>query len=182
VVPEFYTRTLEGIPIAWVERMRQSMAKLTASFSANRTVREYTEQQYLPRAAAYRARAANKGALGRQIAEWRLALAQNWSGLRFGELKVTTSEDRHMFEIEVYLNGLRPDDVRVELYANPLKGDAPIRQEMSRGAEAPGSRSGYIYRAEVHAEQPASDYTPRIIPSHEGVSVPLEARNILWQK
>jgi len=32
----------------------------------NRTVREYTEQHYLPAATAYRERAANKGALGRQ--------------------------------------------------------------------------------------------------------------------
>ena len=44
----------EGHPHAWVARMRESMARLTPQFSANRTVREYTEQHYLPAAAAYR--------------------------------------------------------------------------------------------------------------------------------
>ena len=69
VIPEFYTRDKSGIPGPWVKRMRQSMARLTPRFSANRTVREYAEQRYLPAAAAYRGRAANKGEGGRQVVE-----------------------------------------------------------------------------------------------------------------
>ncbi len=61
VIPEFYTRDKEGIPTSWVARMRGSMACLTARFSANRSVREYTEQHYLPAAIAYRKRAEKKG-------------------------------------------------------------------------------------------------------------------------
>ena len=38
VIPEFYTRSRQGIPITWVKRMRESMAGLTAQFSANRAV------------------------------------------------------------------------------------------------------------------------------------------------
>ena len=60
VIPEFYTRDESGIPTAWVKRMRESMARLTPHFSANRTVREYTEQYYLPAAAAYRERVPTK--------------------------------------------------------------------------------------------------------------------------
>ena len=56
VIPEFYTRDENGIPTAWVARMRESMARLAPRFSANRTVREYTEQHYLPAAAAYKKR------------------------------------------------------------------------------------------------------------------------------
>ena len=64
------------------------MARLTPRFSANRAVREYTEQHYLPAAAAYRERAADKGAIGRQMVDWRHALEQKWAALRFGEMKV----------------------------------------------------------------------------------------------
>ena len=66
VIPEFYARDKSGIPLAWVARMRESMARLTPRFSADRAVREYTEQHYLPAAAAYRDRAANKGGIGKQ--------------------------------------------------------------------------------------------------------------------
>jgi len=59
VIPEFYARDENGIPPGWVARMRQSMARLTTSYSANRSVREYTENYYLPAAAAYCGRTAN---------------------------------------------------------------------------------------------------------------------------
>ena len=62
VIPEFYTRDKKGIPISWVKRMRESMAHLTPQFSTNRSVREYTEQHYLPATIAYRQRVADKGA------------------------------------------------------------------------------------------------------------------------
>ncbi len=61
VIPEFYARDGQGIPAAWVARMRESMARLTPQFSANRAVREYTEQRYLPAANNYRSRTAPNG-------------------------------------------------------------------------------------------------------------------------
>ena len=79
VIPQFYTRDENGIPMAWVARMRESMARLTPRFSANRTVREYTEQHYLPAAAAYLERAADKGAVGRQVVDWQHTLEQKWA-------------------------------------------------------------------------------------------------------
>ena len=109
VIPEFYTRDENGIPTAWVARMRESMAQLTPRFSANRTVREYTEQHYLPAAAAYRARAADKGAVGRQVVDWQHALEQKWAMLRFGEVKVETVGEQHVFEVQVYLGDVDPD-------------------------------------------------------------------------
>src|SRR3989475_6783287 len=51
VIPEFYARDERGIPRRWVARMRESMARLTPTFSTNRAVREYTKQHYLPAAA-----------------------------------------------------------------------------------------------------------------------------------
>ena len=70
VIPEFYARDEKSIPAAWVARMRESMARLTPQFSADRAVREYTEQHYIPAAAAYRARTAHGGADGRKLVDW----------------------------------------------------------------------------------------------------------------
>ena len=108
VIPEFYTRDENGIPTAWVTRMRESMARLTPRFSANRTVREYTEQHYLPAATAYRERAADKGAVGQQMVDWQHAVDRKWGSLRFGDLRVETNADHHVFEVEIFLNDLDP--------------------------------------------------------------------------
>ncbi len=38
------------------------------------------------------------------------------------------------------------------------------------------------YRAVIPATRPIGDYTPRVVPWHPGVSVPLEANHILWYR
>jgi starch phosphorylase len=182
VAPEFYTRNSGNIPTAWVARMRESMARLAPRFSANRAVREYTEQHYLPAAAAYRARAANQGEMGRELADWRQALQRNWDALRFGEVKIVSDATQHRFEVEVDLGDLNPDAVQVELYADAVGGNEPVRQEMRRGRKLEGASGGYAYIAAVSAARPALDYTARIIPRREGAAIPLEAAQILWQR
>jgi len=182
VIPEFYTRDENDIPIAWVKRMRESMARLTPYFSADRTVREYTEQYYLPAAIAHRERVANKGAIGRQMVDWRHRLEQRWPTLHFGEVKVETRGEQHVFEVHVYLNDLNPTSVRAELYAEGLMGGAAVRQEMTwvrQQADAPGS---YVFSAAVPAARPSADYTARLIPHCDGVLIPLEDTRILWQR
>ena len=180
VIPEFYARDEQGIPTAWVARMRESMARLTPRFSANRTVREYTEQHYLPAATAYHLRIANKGAIGRQIVDWQHSLEQKWATLHFGEVKVETDAERHIFEVEVYLNDLDPNAVRVELYADGVMGGAPVRQEMQRVRQLADGSGGYVYGAAVSAARPPANYTARVIPHCEGVAIPLEDARILW--
>jgi glycogen phosphorylase len=182
VIPEFYSRDENGIPRAWVARMRESMAQLTPRFSANRTVREYTEQHYLPAAAAYRARAADNSAVSRQVVGWQDALEQKWAMLHFGEVKVETVEEQHVFEVQAYLGDVDPDSVRVELYADGVNGDGPVRQEMKCVRQLVGAARGYAYSARVDATRPPTDYTARAIPCCAGVAVPLEAARILWQR
>ena len=182
VVPEFYTRDEKGIPTAWVKRMRESMARLTPRFSANRTVREYTEQHYLPAAAACHLRIANKGASGRQMIDWRHNLEQKWAMLHFGEVKLETRGVQHLFEVQVFLADVDPKAVRVELYANGINGGAPARQEMKCVRPLAGAPGGYAYSAAVSAGRPPADYTARVIPHCDGVAVPLEDAHILWQR
>jgi starch phosphorylase len=181
VIPEFYDRDRSGIPTAWVGRMRNSMARLTPRFSTNRAVREYTEQHYLPAAIAYRDRAADKGERGVQIVHWRDALDAKWAALSFGQMSVLTVDALHRFEVEVHLDELDPQAVQVELYAEAGRG-GPIRQPMQRIRAAAGAHGGYVYGVQVPAIRPATDFTPRIVPRHDGVVVPLEAEFILWQR
>jgi glycogen phosphorylase len=181
VVPEFYTRNQNGIPTAWVKRMRESMAQLTPRFSADRTVREYTEQHYLPAAKAYLERAANKGEKAKQLSDIIYDLKQKWNSIRFGEVKAETVEDRHVFEVHVYFYDINPDNVQLELYSNGMNGEAPIVQLMTRAEKTDNESNGYQYNASVVATRSASDFTIRAIPTIPTVSVPLEISNITWQ-
>ncbi len=182
VIPEFYTRDESGIPTAWVAHMRESMAQLTPIFSANRAVCDYAEQYYIPAAATYRERAAEKGKEGARIVSWQHSTELNWGNLRFGDLHVETDESQHLVKIPVYLNGIDAHSVLVELYADGVNGGGPERWEMARGQQFIGAENGYIYSAKVPSTRIASNYTVRVRPHHPGIAVPLEINHILWQR
>jgi starch phosphorylase len=182
VIPEFYARNEKGIPTAWVARIRESMARLTPRFAASRAVCEYTEQHYLPAATAYCERAANKGAVGRQVVDWQQSVERKWGSLRFGNLRVETNADHHVFEINVLLNDVDPNAVRVELYADGINGGDAVREEMKRAQPPPDASRRCVYHATVPTARPANDYTVRVIPQRTGVAVPLESDRILWQR
>jgi len=180
VVPEFYTRDARDIPLAWVARMRESMAQLTPQFSTNRVLREYTEQHYLPAAAAYRQRAAANGKLGVELIDWQSKIEQNWGTLHFGNMNIETRSAQYIFAVEVFLAGLAPELVRVELYANAVDGARPLRLPMSCARQL-DSAGAYVFSASIAADRPAADYTVRLLPQRDGIAMPLEAGHILWQ-
>jgi starch phosphorylase len=182
VIPEFYQRDEQGIPRAWVNRMRESMAQLTPRFSATRAVREYTQRYYLPAAEAYRRRATDRGAIGVKIVERRRLLEQQWPALRLGEVHIGSGDGQHLFDAQVYLDGLDPASVQVELYAEALDEAGPQRLSMQRMQPLAGALNGFSYQAAVPATRAATDYTVRIIPGGEDVAVPLEDAHILWQE
>lgn len=182
VVPEFYNRNEKGFPTAWISRMRESMAQLTPRFSADRTVREYTEQHYMPAVTTYLERAANNGMVGAQMVDWQHELDKKWNSMRFGEVRFTTIENQHKFEVEIYFNDLDPAAVQVQLFANGINGEVPFVQKMIRVAKLYGFANGYSYSASTVATRPALDYTARVIPYFPNVSVPLEIPKIKWQR
>lgn len=153
---------------------------LAWALSANRAVRDHTEQHYLP--AASRARAADQGALGVRIVNWRRTLEQKWPCLRFGQIKAETAVEQHAFELELHLNELNPNAVRAEIYADEDNDHDPLRKEMAQIRQLTGPTKSCVYRATLPATRPVTDYTPRIIPQFSGVVVPLKAGQILWQK
>lgn len=182
VIPAFYSRDENGVPVAWVSRMRESMARLTPRYSTNRVVREYTERHYVPSAAAFRQRAADNCAVGKQIVAWQRTLDRQWTEIRFGDVRVETIGERHVFEVDVSLPDLDPEAVRVELHADGINSADPVRQEMSRVRQLSGVPGSYLFRASVSAARPATDYTARVVPHLDGVNTPLEVGRILWQR
>lgn len=89
---------------------------------------------------------------------------------------------QHAFEVEVYLHGLEPEMVRVELYADGIGDDPPVRQEMTPIHSPEGPSAAHIYSTTVPGDRPSSDYTARVIPGGNEISIPLEDARILWQR
>jgi starch phosphorylase len=182
VVPEFYQRDEQGMPSKWVGRIRESMCQLTPEFSVGRTLRDYTQDHYLPAASGYAQRAQKESALGAELLAWQQTIAGQWKTVRFGSVSVETHDNLHIFGVQVLPGDLPLDDLRVELYAEPLQEGESAVHAMTASAQGADAKGTVTYSAQVAASRPASDYTPRIVPYHAGVSVPLEAGQIFWQR
>jgi starch phosphorylase len=181
VVPEFYERDEANMPSKWLGRIRESMARLTPEFSATRAIREYTENRYLPAASNYRERSADDSHLGLALLQWKTLIDRHWNEMGFGTTRVETHDGQHFFQIQVLLGALKPDQIKVELYANSVRGGKPAIESMNAAEPSADSSGAITYSAQVSATRASSDYTARITPYHTNASVPLEARQILWQ-
>jgi starch phosphorylase len=70
IIPRYYERDDAGLPVAWVDLMRRSMASTLWRFSTTRMLHDYVEQMYLPAGEAAREEAA---AIAEQAAAQRAA-------------------------------------------------------------------------------------------------------------
>jgi starch phosphorylase len=181
VIPEFYKRDDSGIPVGWIARVRESMARLTPMFSATRCVLEYAEKYYLPLATAYLRRTNESGKGAKSLLEWKRHLAEHWPRLRFGSVRVESVGEFHRFEVQLHLDEMDPDAIHVELYAEAADGGEPVRQPMTRGGSLVG-QNVWCFSASIPAIRPVEDFTPRVVPCHPEAIVPLEAPYILWYR
>ena len=140
VAPQFYSRDKHGIPVEWLDKVRESMVTLTARFSSNRAVREYTESYYLPAAAAFEQRRADDAGLGRELVDWQTRIHEHWSGLRFGHMEISSGGGVHEFQVHVLPGKLKPEDIAVELYADPLIQGERATWPMARWKDLPGPK------------------------------------------
>ncbi|GAN90153.1 alpha-glucan phosphorylase [Gluconobacter frateurii M-2] len=179
VLPEFFERNEKGIPCAWVAKIRESMAHLTPQFSANRTVREYTETFYLPLSQRYRDRHLGVGSGTTDLHNCRKKLLEGWKSLQIGEVVIPNKGSGRAAHAFINPGRLDPAWLEVQFYAEPLEGS--VRVVSLRRAE--NLQEGWIaYETDADLKGEASDYTLRIIPATNALCVPLEAPLILWQR
>jgi len=180
VIPQFYDRDAEGIPRAWVARIRASLAQLTPRFSSNRMLAEYLDRLYLPAAATHWERIGENLPKARELSEWYRGLRRHWVEIHWGNVDTWTDADTQVFSAQVYLGEISPDAVQVQLYAEPGEDGGAECHEMTRDHALAGAAGGFLYMARLRTGRAPQRYTPRVIAGHPAARVPAEANFIHW--
>jgi glycogen phosphorylase len=181
VVPSFYDRDPRGLPLGWLARIRASMARLAPRFSANRMLTDYVAGAYLPAAAGYRRRRADDARVARALAGWRRRLDDGARAIRFGDLSAEARPGGGWrFDVAVELGPVTPDEIRVELYAEPGGGEPGLCRAMELDRDDGGG--GRRYAVEVATVRAAGDFTPRVVANHPDAWLPAEAPLVIWQR
>ncbi|MCA9191294.1 MAG: alpha-glucan family phosphorylase [Planctomycetales bacterium] len=182
IIPEFYDRDEQGLPMKWVARIQHSMRQLTGRFSSDRMVKDYVTQAYAPAAKAVARRLANNCQVASDLYEWHVQIENHWHELHFGEANFSQKDGCWLVSVPLYFGELPSQLVKVQLYAQAHSQFPATTIEMHCSHPLIGSVNGFLYVAEVSCDRPATDYTPRAIPFHSDGIVPIEESWILWQR
>ena len=120
--------------------------------------------------------------LALDIERWHAQISTQWHRMYFGNVTAETGAEGHQFHVQVYLDGMPPEAIAVELYAEASGSFERVRQPLQQVAQLEGMNSGFLYAGTVPTARPAQHYTARIVPAHRAASIPLEASLITWHK
>lgn len=189
VAPMFYDRSADDLPHAWLERMRASLKSICFFFNTNRMVQQYVTSSYLP--AAERAEALRSDSMepARELAAWRRRIETAWPEIVIEPVEHLTASEYPaggQFDAgaRVYLPGLSPDDVQVQLYAGRINGDGELFDAegvpMTLVSSDDDNWHTFNTSAPVLPTGGRQGYTLRVLPCHKDLVSPFLPGCIRW--
>lgn len=186
VIPMYYRRNALGFSPEWVKMAKRSIATILPRFNSTRMVVEYVNRFYAPASRQWRRYSENGFAKAKELAAWKAKVRAAWSGVSIRRLddprrRITFGEGIEL-KVSVDLNGLSPEDVRVELLIGRVAKD-----------DEDTKLAAYKFQA-VSCSDKACDFaltlTPelcgrliyriRVYPYHELLTHPYEMGLMLW--
>ena len=189
VVPLFYKQGKNNIPREWVEMMKNTMAEICPAFNTNRMIRNYTDWFYVPAFKNYEILFGENQTKAKELATWKDKLNNNWSKIKFRKVEHNDAKEYQVgnelnISAEVYLDGLSPNDVKVEIYHGFLDSEnATIENGAAEKMDMVEEKGNNIYKFAGSLRCNLSGlygYTVRVLPNNENLIHPHETGLILW--
>ena len=187
-VPLFYARGADGLPHAWISRLKTAMRTLCPFFNSNRMVRQYVEDFYMPSLARYNRLTENNLERARALAAWRLKMQAAWASVKIADVKTDTLEQLQVGQaltVRVWLDlgVLTPDDMQVQLYQGQLDADGEIMWPNALPMIPTGQTrdTQYEFAGKIHfSTSGRHGCTVRVLPDHADLGDPYKQGLILW--
>ena len=188
IIPTFYNRTVDNIPREWIQRMKNCMRKLAPVFNTNRMVRDYAEKFYVPAHGRGEVLVADGLQRSAALAHAKDELRSKWGGIKI--VGVHTSGNGHyrvgesvQVEALVDLPSLKPEDVRVQLYAGTVNATGNIENPqplvMSHSREMAPNR--HLFSGQIECRSSGRQgFAIRVLPGKQDMATPFEPGLIIW--
>jgi len=185
VVPLYYDRGSAGFSPGWIRLAKRSLATILGQFSTARMLGQYVESFYRPAARQGERYSANGGDGAKVVAAWKARVYAAWDGVSVRRLddpkRALAFGESTTIEIAVGLNGLRPDDIAVELVLARGLRDAPPRRHEFKSAEPLAQTHEHRFVLDLRPELCGRlDYRIRVYPRHALLTHPFELGLMRW--
>lgn len=186
VIPMYYRRNELGFSPDWVRMAKRSIASLLPRFNSIRMVTEYVDKFYRPASENWRRYSRNDYAGARAVADWKGKVRQAWGGVSMRRLdapvrRLTYGQEME-FRVALDLNGLSPEDVRVELILGRASKQGQDK-DLQAVAFLPEGQSGHEHHFSLRMAPDLCGkllYRIRVYPHHDLLTHPFEAGLMRW--
>ena len=188
VVPTYYRRGEMGYSAEWIRMAKRSIASILPRFSSNRMVNEYLAKFYLPATRQGRRYAESDFEPARRLALWKQHMREMWPKVTLRRLdapkKSIAFGNGLQLEVAVFLNGLRPEDVALELLIAKQTGHEGEGHAKSYRFESAGTQTDQgeqRFALELSPQMCGKlEYRIRLYPQHELLTHPFELGMMRW--
>ena len=167
--------------------MKKSIQEIAPFFNTNRMVKEYYERFYV--GANNYGQLLNQGENTANVAAWRKKIAENWYRVSVTDItpsfdKAILMGDQLTFRARVFLGGLAPEDIQVELYLGTRGTLGGIEKENAVDMHVVGNEGdAYIYEVQISPfNSGRQDYALRILPACDKIPNVLTPFFIRWEE
>lgn len=168
IIPTYY-----GNRKRWIYMMKESIKSIAPRFSTHRMVKEYMNLFYSKAMSNYIWLTRDNYVGAKEIATWKDRVIGTWNNVSIKNVVIT---DGSRLQVIVHLDGLKPEDVCLELYfgvhAEEHHIEKPHIFELRHPKELGDGRWLYTYEGSAlrHLSDPCWHYAIRIYPHHERLS------------
>ena len=173
IVPMYYQQREEGVPQAWMQRVKQSLMNMSPQFNCQRMIQEYTAMLYSPAHEGFTSVSRDNFQPSREKVKWLAQVDRVWDGVRIEDATpeagpcILTGQSVQL-RAAAYLNGLTPDDVRVEAVVGQVGTSGVLEETMVILLPPSKEQNGaFVFEREFMPHRTGRlGYTLRIAPNH----------------
>jgi len=154
--------------------MKDSICQLAPIFNSHRMVEDYAKIAYEPAIRNYNRLTMDDCQAAKDLAAWRMDMMTKWSNLDIRNVQGTEPDRIHVDDsvrvsADIYLNGIRPEDVEVQIYSGRLNYEGKFAQRETRVMQSAAATPDgwHRYEGEIQpTEAGRFGFTVRILPHH----------------
>ena len=193
IAPAFYTRGGDGVPRAWLKRMKRSISTNVPVFNTNRMVQEYADRCYVPSYRRFAKLSADHLREAATLAKWRKRLQESWGSIHVDAIEAPSADPLRVgaelpVKVRVSLGQFTPDDVEVQLYHGPIDSFGEIADPQTVtltpvGGPDPSSNGHRVYNYVGKIACRSSGqygFSVRVLPKHPDLPHPFEPALVTW--
>ncbi len=177
IIPLYYNRDERGIPVGWVQTMKESIRSVGRAFSTVRMLQDYIKDYYVPQMDRTKSIIDSNYEIPKSLADWKASIEHNWSPVQVVPAKNTNFFIESRLSVgqaieaaaTVLLGSIDPSQVSVELFYGKIGENSQIENPVIKPmnlVEQVGSGT-YNYAETVVIQDGGNyGYTFRVVPTH----------------